>query len=695
MKFRTHILVMMVLPFCALTALGFLRANENWHRLGSAELAQSEVAVSLGLVTLIHDLQVERGQSAVFLSSGGTSGRTGLAKARDEVDLAFLDVPSSEAELMALLDNLQATRTAVSNQSLNVPEMATFYTDAIQGILGAVSQKLIIQNKIQLSQIGNGMVSLMYAKEAAGLQRAAGATGFGGQIFTLDIYKKFAEKGAKEAQLLAVAQLTLKTFFPDLELTNSSVVAGLDEVRTDILNAGPEGPLPNLTANEWFSLSTLWISHLHDVEVEITDRLSAIALQEASAAKQTLLITLACVLISLLGSVFMGARLVRILTHEFAEAQSDLDRLSRKDFDFKPSSLDAKNEIGQLSRSMEKTRIALQDSEDKLVQLEKSRIADRGSVVATIESHLERLADRNLDCEIHEEFPAEFETLRLSFNATVHTLKTTISDVANVAKGIASSASEVHQAANEMSRRTESQAATLEQAAAALEQQTASVRSAAAGAANVDETVDKARIEATKSETVVNNAVTAMEQIESTSDEIAKITNVIDDIAFQTNLLALNAGVEAARAGPAGKGFAVVAVEVQGLAQRSAEAATGIKDLITESTAEVLRGSQLVSEAGLALNSIVSQVNEISDLIGGIARSAAEQSTSLSEINTGVTHMDSVTQKNAAMAEQSTALGQLLNSEAIKLRELMDRFQVGVEAQHFQTNQFSKTSIQG
>ena len=202
------------------------------------------------------------------------------------------------------------------------------------------------------------------------------------------------------------------------------------------------------------------------------------------------------------------------------------------------------------------------------------------------------------------------------------------------------------------------------------------MRNAADGARDVENTVREAREDAESSGEVVQNAVTAMSGIEDSSNQISQIISVIDDIAFQTNLLALNAGVEAARAGEAGRGFAVVASEVRGLAQRSSGAAMEIKTLIGSSSKQVEQGVDLVGRAGEALQSIASRVNQISQLMSGIADGAAEQSTGLDEINTGMSQLDQVTQQNAAMVEQSTAAGHLLNSDASKLSEIVAYFKV-------------------
>jgi methyl-accepting chemotaxis protein len=216
----------------------------------------------------------------------------------------------------------------------------------------------------------------------------------------------------------------------------------------------------------------------------------------------------------------------------------------------------------------------------------------------------------------------------------------------------------------------------LEQFAAALTQITASVASAADGASKASEVVTEARKNAEASGTVVREAVDAMGEIASSSEQISRIISVIDDIAFQTNLLALNAGVEAARASDAGRGFAVVASEVRALAQRSSEAAREINTLISTSGNQVKRGVSLVDKAGTALNEIVSSVGDIEDHVTGIAASAREQSTGLEEINTAISQLDQVTQQDVAMFEETTAATHTLTAEANALVSTTGKFRI-------------------
>jgi methyl-accepting chemotaxis protein len=249
--------------------------------------------------------------------------------------------------------------------------------------------------------------------------------------------------------------------------------------------------------------------------------------------------------------------------------------------------------------------------------------------------------------------------------------------IASSTQAIRLATGEISTSADDQSRRTAQQAASLEETAAALDEITATVKKTADGAAHARDVVSSTKAGAEKSDEVVRQAITAMGDIERSSQQINHIIGVIDEIAFQTNLLALNAGVEAARAGEAGRGFAVVASEVRALAQRSADAAKQIKGLISASTKQVEQGVDLVGQMGKALESIMTEVTEINTVVSEIAAGAKEQSVGLQEINTGVSQMDQATQQNAAVVEETTAASHGLAREIEKLLALVGRFETG------------------
>ena len=299
---------------------------------------------------------------------------------------------------------------------------------------------------------------------------------------------------------------------------------------------------------------------------------------------------------------------------------------------------------------------------------------EQALVVESLSTGLGKLAAHDLEYRIHDTFPDGYAKLRDDFNTTVGSLAQAIGKVRVGAGALSNSIVEIRAAADDLSRRNEQQAATLEETAAAMNEVTSSVRETAADAETVRQTIAHAQNEATEGGAVVARAVEAMAGIEASSGQIGSIVNLIDGIAFQTNLLALNAGVEAARAGDAGRGFAVVANEVRLLAQRSADAAKDIKQLISCSTDQVAVGVALVGETGEKLGKIVGRVNEITDLVTGIASNAAQQAQHLEQVNTAVGEMDKVTQQNAAMVEETTAAARSLADEAGELTQLVRLF---------------------
>jgi methyl-accepting chemotaxis protein len=326
--------------------------------------------------------------------------------------------------------------------------------------------------------------------------------------------------------------------------------------------------------------------------------------------------------------------------------------------------------VGRMTKAMAVFR-------DNALALQSNSQAQEQQIVSALGSGLKKLSQNQLDFQISEAFSGAYDELRTDFNAAVASLGTTIRSVRTSAASVHNGATEIRSASDDLARRNERQAANLEEAAAAMNQVTDNIRQTAERATLVQRTISATHTEAADGGKVVAQATGAMAAIEKSAQEIGQIVSVIDAIAFQTNLLALNAGVEAARAGDAGRGFAVVANEVRALAQRSADAAKDIKELITASTRQVGDGVTLVAETGTLLEKIVAGVGEITGLMTEIADSANAQSLNLQQINVTVGEMDRMTQQNAAMVEQSTAASRSLADEANELAAIVSRFQAG------------------
>ena len=232
------------------------------------------------------------------------------------------------------------------------------------------------------------------------------------------------------------------------------------------------------------------------------------------------------------------------------------------------------------------------------------------------------------------------------------------------ADSVAHASAEIEQGNHDLSARTEQQASALEQTAASMEELSSTVRQNADNARQANQLVLSASSVATRGGEVVAEVVQTMQGINESSRRISDIIGVIDSIAFQTNILALNAAVEAARAGEQGRGFAVVAGEVRTLAQRSAEAAKEIKELITTSVGRVEQGSVLVEKAGTTMTEVVTAIRRVTDIMGEISAASSEQATGVSQVGDAVTQMDNATQQNAALVEEMAAAASSLRTQA-------------------------------
>ncbi|WP_394689333.1 methyl-accepting chemotaxis protein [Hoeflea sp.] len=425
-------------------------------------------------------------------------------------------------------------------------------------------------------------------------------------------------------------------------------------------------------------------------EASATAAAETAALAQATALKQVLGTAAAALVISLLAAFTLG----RAISQPVRGITRVLKALADGVLDTKIEYADRKDEIGKMAETAEvfrqnalQTRKLEQEAEEARATAEQDRIAAQQKAeadaaeslriaTAGLGAGLKRLADGDLSFQLDEEFAPEFEALRHDFNTSVKRLGGTLVTVANSISAMELGTRELAQGADDLSRRTEQQAASLEETAAAVDEITVNVNSSSKLTAEARDTAAKANDSSEQSAQVVGNAEEAMRRIEESSQQISNIIGVIDEIAFQTNLLALNAGVEAARAGEAGRGFAVVAQEVRELAQRSAKAAKEIKDLIETSTFEVSNGVDMVRGAGDVLRTIGGLVNDINERITSIATASEEQSTGLVEVNQAVNAMDQMTQKNAAMVEETSAATSTLADEAARLREAVSSFKL-------------------
>ncbi len=243
-------------------------------------------------------------------------------------------------------------------------------------------------------------------------------------------------------------------------------------------------------------------------------------------------------------------------------------------------------------------------------------------------------------------------------------LRGVVRDLSVGVEQTAAAAAQISGSSQTLAEGASQQAAALEETSASLEEITSMTKQSADNARQVNRLGEEARQAAEQGATDMQAMSTAMDGIKASSDDIAKIIRVIDEIAFQTNILALNAAVEAARGGEAGMGFAVVADEVRALARRSADAAKETSAKIEGAIAKTGQGVQLTANVALALSQIVTKIRGVVSLASEVAEGSRQQNQAIGQLNTAISEMDTVVQGNAATAEESSAAAEELNAQA-------------------------------
>ena len=273
----------------------------------------------------------------------------------------------------------------------------------------------------------------------------------------------------------------------------------------------------------------------------------------------------------------------------------------------------------------------------------------------------------------------DLEGVYASINATVNKLKKVIGAIKAASDHVTVASEQMAQGNADLNKRSQEQTSNLEEVASSMEQMTATVKENVKRTQETNQLAMAARDKADEGGKVVQKAVSAMHEINISSEEISKIIGVIDEIAFQTNLLALNAAVEAARAGEEGRGFAVVANEVRTLAGRSAEAANHIKGLIEDSVQKINDGVKLVNDTGVSLGEIVNSIKKVSELVEEITVASQEQTDGIVQVNNALTMMNNITQQNTAIVEQAAAAATAMGKQADKLNSLVSFFKLNNE----------------
>jgi methyl-accepting chemotaxis protein len=290
------------------------------------------------------------------------------------------------------------------------------------------------------------------------------------------------------------------------------------------------------------------------------------------------------------------------------------------------------------------------------------------------------LSEGRLDFRLHAPgWTGVFASVRDNANATIGQLAELVATLREAARAVSSGASEIRAGTDELSRRIEQQASSLEESSAAMRDMTRSVLGNERDSRDASAQSNAAEEAARRGGAAVERMQARMDEIGKGSKRIMEIVGLIDDIAFQTNLLALNAAVEAARAGEMGRGFAVVATEVRALAKRAADNAKDIRALLSSSDGEVRQGIELTAGLARVIAEISEGVGRSAALARTIAEATSSQAEGIRQVEAAIGDLDSITQQNSAIAEQTAAASASLDDQAAGVMQMLSRFRLGDE----------------
>lgn len=692
MKMR-FLMVLILAPMLAIA--GYFAYHEYEARILERDAATRSVALAdefSNVSAVIHELQRERGFSAGHVSSGGANFVAEIADQRRRTDAALgvalaelLHVNEGVAGVhldiaVTRLEGLQDMRSAIDGLETTVPELAGFYTGTINEFLKVIGLSTHSIEDREVLIFALAAVHVAYAKEAAGLERAMGATGLGQGAFSPAVFNRFLTLIGRQSLALEIAgaELTIDDF-TEVQLETPAAQTLL-AMREQILASMSGGSLDGLTAPDWFMASTAWVNQLRGIEEDLISQANAMSNQvvaDANASVRTHSIYATLALIVVLAMSISG---FEYMIYRIKGLTKAMDQFTEGDFNVWIPSINGRDEIGHMARAVYRFKqetLALRKAAAEQKANDEARILGKAkAVVDLVTEGLNAMANSDLSQEFNNALSEDYDSIRNDYNSAARNLREVLLEISETAASLEHGAEELKLASGDLGRRTVEQVDTIRSTAQQVETLSEEVEDFGNDVRTASGLAGSAKEKADRSGEIVRSAVDAMDRISSSSSQISKIIAMIEDISFQTNLLALNAGVEAARAGDSGKGFAVVAQEVGELARRSSNAANEIKTLIDESGSQVTEGVNLVGEAGTALNDIFDEIMRVDEVLTRVSQASEQQVASLREFSGSMRRINDLAGQNTDMAEGTAQASVETAESARRLSGLIGDFRL-------------------
>lgn len=643
-KIGVRITLALSLPVFGMLFFSSLNVSEKYQTATEMSKILTLTEIAPIISSVVHELQKERGTSAVFIGSKGQKFSAKLAKQAMETDAtlnnqrnAFNTLDASAfstglegkiKEAQSALAALQSIRSGVKTLRTTVPEMATYYTPTISKLLGIIDELGSISSNNIVTRNISAYTAFLQGKERAGLERAMGGAGFGAGQFKPVIYVKFL-------QLIAMQEILTDRFnlyaSPDQKAFLSRTVQGADvddvnRMREVAVNSITTGSTREVEASVWFATITKKIDLLKIVEDKIAADLTTTAAQIEQSARTAFLMGAALSLALLCITITLVAFIITSLSRPISQMIIEMTSLAQGDLNTVIGGIHRRDEIGDMARtvvifkenSIENKRLEEETEKNRIAAREERQrqrdIAEKARLEEEIKDKLEREKDEK-KLALLTEITGDFETI-----------------ISGVVTSITSNVAQLDASSGSMSSVAERTNVLTHTVAQASKHASVNVQTVAAAAEELSASVNEISRQVTASSSIAKEAVeeaknshATVESLVASAKDINDVLQLITNIAAQTNLLALNATIEAARAGEAGKGFAVVASEVKDLAAQTATATEQIRAQISEI-------QHSTENAAVSIQGISKTIGRMDEISAGISAAVEEQSAATSEI---------------------------------------------------------------